>query len=83
MTEQNRAMNNALRKPLRGPSTIEQAIEDRINGLTEWLAEHAPEWREQAHLDEGSSERVYWHLGYLTALRDLQKLRDDQSGPSN
>lgn len=25
----------------------------------------------QLHLDHGTSERTYWHLGYRTALRDL------------
>jgi hypothetical protein len=76
-------MKNVLQKRLRCPRTIDQAIEDRINGLAEWLTEYAPECREQAHLDGGSPERAYWHLGYLTALRDLQKLRDGQLGRLN
>lgn len=52
----------------------QEAIADRINGLSEWIANNAPNCAEQAHLDEGSSERAYWHYGYLQALRDVQAL---------
>jgi hypothetical protein len=52
----------------------DQAIDNRIDGLAEWIAENAPECNEQAHLDEGTRERAYWHHGYLTALRDLREL---------
>lgn len=51
-----------------------EAIDDRIDGLAKWLAENAPECSDQAHLDEGTRERAYWHYGYLTALRDLREL---------
>lgn len=45
---------------------------ERIERLTEWLRENAPYIdAEQKHLDEGASERAYWHYGYLCALRDL------------
>jgi hypothetical protein len=54
--------------------TVDQAIEERIAGLTEWLKEHAPEVEQQRQLDEGSRERAYWHYGYLVALRDLRDL---------
>ncbi len=53
---------------------IDRVIEDRIRGLSVWLDENEPEMDRQAHLDEGSSERAYWHLGYLTALRDIRDL---------
>jgi hypothetical protein len=56
----------------KGAETLEQALEDRSRALTRWLHEHAPECTSaQAHLNEGSSERGYWHHGYLTALRDV------------
>jgi hypothetical protein len=54
--------------------TVEQAIDDRIEGLTDWLRQNAPAVEQQAHLDEGSLERAYWHYGYLVALRDLRDL---------
>jgi hypothetical protein len=76
-------MPNVMRKPRR-ESTVDQAIEDRINGLAEWLDENAPDASlEQAHLDEGSSERAYWHHGYLAALRDLQALLRGQRASLN
>jgi hypothetical protein len=41
-------------------------------GLRDWLKENAPECcEEQRHLDAGTPERVYWHYGYLCALRDV------------
>ena len=57
----------------------EQAVVDKLqlrrNGLRKWLAEQAPNCdREQAHLDSGTSERVYWHYGYAVALRDALAL---------
>jgi hypothetical protein len=58
--------------------TLDQVLDDRIKDLTEWLSENYPECDgQQAHLDEGTPERAYWHFGYLTALCDL---RDFLSG---
>jgi hypothetical protein len=46
-------------------------IEERINGLREWLKKEAPEcFIEQKHAEEGSQERIYWHHGYMMGLRD-------------
>lgn len=50
-------------------------IAQRIDGLTEWLAENAPYGAgDQKHLDEHSVERAYWHYGYLMALKDMKRL---------
>ncbi len=46
----------------------------RIEGLTRWLCENAPECRQQTHLKTGSPERAYWHFGYLAALHDVRNL---------
>jgi hypothetical protein len=47
----------------------------RIEELQEWLVANAPECRtEQKHLDEGTTERAYWHFGYLSALQDMLRL---------
>jgi hypothetical protein len=62
-----------MEAPMRVAS-IDQAIDERIDGLTDWIAENAPECKEQAHLDGGTRERAYWHCGYLAALRDLRAL---------
>lgn len=55
--------------------SADQAIDQRIDDLTDWLAANCPSCtHEQAHLDEGTRERAYWHYGYLVALRDLRDL---------
>jgi hypothetical protein len=55
------------------------ALERRAKGLQEWLKENAPDvFAEQKHLDEGSQERVYWHYGYLVAVRDIYQLLTGQ-----
>lgn len=62
-------------------STEIARIEQRIRDLASWLKENGPEGGlEQKHLQEGSPERVYWHLGYMVALRDtLSLLRGQDS----
>lgn len=51
-------------------------IDRRIEDTEAWLKEHAPEcFDEQLHAVEGfSPERIYWHYGYLIALRDVRRL---------
>lgn len=50
------------------------AIERRIRDLSEWLDKNGGNYRsDQRHLDEGSQERVYWHYGYLIALKDMMR----------
>ena len=47
-------------------------INKRIKFLTEWLKNDHPEiFREQKHLDEKATERVYWHYGYLMGMKDV------------
>lgn len=59
-------------------------IEDRARVLSEWLRKNAPEcYTEQKHLEEGSQERVYWHYGYLAALRDVVRLLTDDAASSD
>jgi hypothetical protein len=51
------------------------AIDDRVQKLSDWIAENGPECaEEQKHLDADSQERLYWHYGYLMALRDVRDL---------
>jgi len=46
--------------------------EKRANGLSVWLKENHREWFEEPkHLNRGTQERIYWHYGYLVALRDI------------
>jgi hypothetical protein len=58
-----------------GEPAAMDAITQRIDRLTAWLSENAPYCgADQAHLDEDTPERAYWHYGYLVALRDVQRL---------
>ncbi len=62
--------NGAAVRP--GPR-LESLLEKRIQALSAWLSRHAAFCtQEQAHLDEGSRERAYWHYGYLVALGDVR-----------
>jgi hypothetical protein len=63
-------------------STQLEAIADKINGMTRWLAENAPYCEAlQKHLDDGTAERAYWHYGYLCALKDIVALLNRTSAP--
>jgi len=47
-------------------------IEKRRAAIAKWLDDNAPYTRtDQFHLDSGTPEQAYWHLGYLCALDDL------------
>lgn len=53
--------------------TPEQTLDERFNGIMDWLRENAPEISdEQKHLDSGTAERAYWHYGYAAALQDIK-----------
>lgn len=55
------------------PSPVE--IATRMNLIRQWLDTYAAQWcSEQRHLDEGTAERAYWHMGYLAALADSQAM---------
>ena len=58
-------------------------LEDRARQLSEWLKKSAPEcFTEQKHLDENTQERVYWHYGYMVALRDALRFLTGEDLPS-
>ncbi len=47
----------------------------RAEGMRDWIKENASTCvSEQKHLDEGTTERAYWHYGYLSALSDILRL---------
>jgi hypothetical protein len=49
----------------------ENAIRRRIAILEAWLRGQGVDVKqEQAHLNEGTQERLYWHYGYLSGLKD-------------
>lgn len=52
-------------------ATAADKVRRRIDALERWLQQQGVHvTRVQAHLEEGSLERLYWHYGYLTGLRD-------------
>jgi hypothetical protein len=57
-----------------------QALSDKAQALTRWLAENAPNCEaSQRHLDPGTIEQAYWHYGYLCALKDILALVASES----
>ncbi len=51
-------------------------IRKRIEELANWLdQEDAARLVDQKHLDAGTVERLYWHLGYFQALNDVEQRR--------
>ena len=53
-------------------SVVIDALRDRERNLAKWIRQECPEcFMEQKHLDERTTERVYWHYGYLIAIRDF------------
>lgn len=62
------------------PATYQQ-IEQRIAQLGSWLEDESPFARfHQRHLDPGTAEQAYWHLGYMMALQDALSLIQAESG---
>ena len=56
------------------------SLEKRRDDLIAWLKKEDPGcFRQQKHLEEGTAERVYWHYGYLTAVRDTLRLLSRKS----
>ena len=55
--------------------SLSELLEQRAEELEDWLDDNAPDvGKEQRHLDEGTTERSYWHHGYAAALRDVLRL---------
>ena len=53
-------------------TSLEAAMRERKDALSNWIRENGEScFNEQLHLEADSSERLYWHYGYLMALRDL------------
>ncbi len=56
---------------------MREKIAIRIKTIKDWLMlEHPDIFHEQKHLDEGTTERAYWHYGYLVALKDILNLKN-------
>lgn len=54
-------------------------LTSRLDVVAAWLYEHAPYAdADQKHLDAGSPEQAYWHLGYTAALCDTIRLLEER-----
>ena len=54
---------------------ITSYLKKRRAELIAWLKrEDVGCFSRQKHLDEGTGERVYWHYGYLCAVRDMVRV---------
>jgi len=51
-------------------ATALDIIAKRREGIKLWLKQNKPDTYDHKHLDDGTSERSYYHLGYVTALND-------------
>ncbi len=50
-------------------------LRERARDLEAWLLrDHATEIKHARHLDKDTWERVSWHHGYATAIRDALRL---------
>lgn len=49
-----------------------KAFSERMIGIRKQLLTEAPHiFNEQKHCELGTSERYYWHHGYMMALQDI------------
>lgn len=56
----------------------------RAEGIREWLSDEAPYTvMDQKNLDANTPEKAYWHLGYLSALVDIERLLAELSTPKH
>ena len=50
-------------------------LQQRNRDIADWLENNGAHLLgEQKHLDHEASERLYWHHGYATALKDVLRL---------
>jgi hypothetical protein len=63
-------------------TSLAELLEARKTNLADWLRDTAPECtKEQRHLNAGTNERVYWHYGYLMAVKDVLALLGNTGTP--
>ena len=61
--------------------TLEEMLQERLDGIDRSGGEKP--CNEQKHLDAGSDERVYWHHGYASALKDVLRFLQSAGSPVN
>ncbi len=54
---------------------LSNVLKKRVKDTNDWIRVSCPEiTKDQKHLDSCTSERAYWHYGYMIALRDVLRL---------
>ena len=58
-----------------------ELVAERARQLSVWLSDVAPYAEfDQYHLEAGSPEQAYWHLGYRAALNDILEQLGKEAG---
>jgi len=68
--------------PVADAELIEK-LTKRLSEIGEFLLANHSVLEPQKHVDVFSSERVYWHAGYASALRDMLKALQGTRSPFN
>jgi hypothetical protein len=51
---------------------LTKGLRDKIQDTESWLSENGRDCKkQQGHLINGTKERIYWHYGYMMALKDI------------
>lgn len=59
-----------------------ELLQSRYDALRRELSDVAPHaFTDQRHLNAGTPENAYWHLGYLSALSDVLRLLKPTPNP--
>ncbi|MGA9364526.1 MAG: hypothetical protein WBW16_09185 [Bacteroidota bacterium] len=59
-------------------------IAKRIRGIESWLKKNGRRCQEQQlHLEKNTTERIYWHYGYMVALMDILRLIESEGVHKN
>ena len=62
---------------------IDEQLIQRIVDLEEWLKDNGDDCKEkQSHLVDGA-ERIYWHYGYMMALKDVSRFLKSETAKLN
>lgn len=64
--------------------SIDAKIAKQIQETEIWLEKNGGDCKKkQSHLVEGTEERVYWHYGYMMALKDTLRLLNRERAKLN
>lgn len=63
--------------------SVDNTISQRITDLEDWLKDNGGDCKKhQSHLADGV-ERIYWHYGYMMALKDISRYLQQENAKLN